>query len=74
MLFQQMNVWCNYVWFKFKNFFKSEKGAIDIIAVVVMIGIVVLVAIVFREQLEKLVNDLFLTITKNSTKVVSGED
>lgn len=74
MLFQQMNVWCNYVWFKLKNFFESEKGAVDIIAIVVMIGIVVLVAIVFRTQLEKLVNDLFTTITGKATKVVEGEN
>lgn len=74
MLFQQLNVWCNYIWFKLKNFFESEKGAIDIIAVVVMIGIVVLVAIVFRNQLQTLIETLFGKITESATKAVEGEN
>ena len=71
MLFQQMNLWCNYIWFKLRNFFESEKGAVDIIAIVVLIGIVVLVAIVFKDQLVKLINDLFEAIGLQSKQAVT---
>lgn len=71
MLFQQMNVWCSYVWFKLKNFFESEKGAVDIIAIVVMIGIVVLVALVFKDQLAQLINDLFKDIGGQASNAVN---
>ncbi len=72
MLFQQMNVWCNYVWFKLKNFFESEKGAVDIIAIVVMIGIVVLVAVVFKDRLIELVNHLFDVLDTSSEDVIKN--
>lgn len=72
MLLQQINVWCNYVWFKLKNFFESEKGAVDIIAIVVMIGIVVLVALVFKDRLGQLIKDLFTDIETQSKSAVTG--
>ena len=42
-----------------EDFLHSEKGAVDIVAIVIMIGIAVLVALAFKKQIIKLVNDLF---------------
>lgn len=57
--------------FKVKNFFKEEKGAVDIVAVVVLIGVAVLLAIVFKDSLGDLIESLFDTISGNSTGVVN---
>ena len=56
---------------KVKNFFKEEKGAVDIVAIVVIIGVAVLLAIVFKDQLGSLISSLFSTISGNSTGVVN---
>lgn len=53
------------------EFVKEERGAVDIVAVVVLIGIAVLLAVLFREQITGLLNSLFATITETSTKAVS---
>ncbi len=37
----------------------DEEGAVDIVAIVVLIGIVVLIAIVFRERLAEIIKNLF---------------
>lgn len=41
------------------NFVHEEKGAADIIAMVVIIGIVIVLAFTFREQIFKLFNNLW---------------
>ena len=45
----------------------------SIVTMVVLIGIAVLLAIVFRDQITKLIKSLLDTITKNATKAVNGE-
>ncbi len=52
------------------EFEKEEKGAVDIVAIVVMIGIAVLLAVLFRTQITNLLNNLFSTITSNATSAV----
>lgn len=56
--------------FKMNKFISEEKGAVDIVAVVVLIGIAVLLAIVFKEQIGTLLTRLLNTITTNATDVV----
>lgn len=57
---------------KLRKFFSDEKGAVDIVAIVVLIGIAVLLAVVFREQIEKLLESLFKTITESSKEAVKN--
>lgn len=57
---------------RMNNFLTNEDGAVDIVAIVVLMGIVVLVAIVFREQLETFVKDLFKIVTGNANQVTNG--
>ena len=59
---------------KIKNFFTDEKGAVDIVAIVVMIGIAVLLALVFQDELEKLLKTLFATISGNANEAVGGTE
>ena len=49
----------------------DEKGEVNIVAIVVLIGVAVLLAIVFKDQIIELLNKLFETITKTATDVVT---
>lgn len=59
---------------KFCELFTKEDGAVDIVAIVVMIGIAVLVAVVFRKQISTLIEGLFSTITQTADNAVLGND
>lgn len=68
-----MMMYLNIAKLKAEEFFKDENGAVDIVAIVVLMGIVVLVALVFKTQLSRLVTDLFITITGNAKNAVKPE-
>ncbi len=54
-----------------RSFMTNEEGAVDIVAIVVLIGIVVLVAVIFREALTDLVESLFDTISGTANDAIS---
>ncbi len=56
---------------KTEAFMEKEKGAVDIVAIVVLMGIVVLVAIIFRKQLSNLINNLFSTIGGTASSAIT---
>ena len=59
---------------KVKDFFKDESGAVDIVAIVVLMGIVVIVALVFKTQLNDLIKHLFKTLEGTADNAIkSGE-
>lgn len=68
-----MMMYLNIAKLKAEEFFKDENGAVDIVAIVVLMGIVVLVALVFKRQLSGLVTDLFKTITGTANDAVKPE-
>ncbi len=53
--------------------FNEEKGEVNIVAIVVLIGIAVLLAIFFREQIQGLLESLFKTITGTATDAVTDK-
>lgn len=57
---------------KLRDFFSDEKGEVNIVAIVVLIGIAVLLALIFKEQIEGLLETLFGTITENANNAVGG--
>ena len=59
---------------KVKEAFLDETGAVDIVAIVVMIGIAVIIAVVFKEQIKTLIENLFKTIGKTADDAVKGGD
>lgn len=73
MLLDTMMMYLNIAKLKAEDFFKDENGAVDIVAIVVLMGIVVLVALVFKTQLSKLVNTLLDTIKGNAIDAVKPE-
>lgn len=54
-----------------KCFLTDEEGAVDIVAIVVLIGIAVLLAVVFRGAIESLLTSLLDTIKTNATNAVN---
>jgi len=69
-----MLMYANIARLKVKDFFKDESGAVDIVAIVVLMGIVVIVALVFKTQLNDLIKHLFKTLEGTADNAIkSGE-
>lgn len=55
---------------KIQEFFSKESGEVNIVAIVVLIGIAVLLAIIFRGFIENLLQSLFGTIENNAQNAI----
>lgn len=60
------------IMFRINQFKREEKGAVDIVAIVVLIGIAVLLAIIFKDSITKLLKNMLSTIEGNATSAISG--
>lgn len=49
---------------------RDEKGAVDLITIIVLIAVVMVLVVVFKEQVTNLINSLFKSIFDNQKKVV----
>lgn len=56
---------------KVEDFFKKEDGEVNIIAIVVLIGIALLLALVFKDRITSLINSLFDTIDTNAQNAIN---
>lgn len=56
---------------KVERFFKNEDGEVNIIAIVVLIGIAILLALIFKDRIAELINNLFDTIDQNAQNAVN---
>lgn len=56
---------------KVERFFKNEDGEVNIIAIVVLIGIAILLALIFKDRIAELINSLFDTIDQNAQNAVN---
>lgn len=57
---------------KLRQLFSDEKGEVNIVAIVVLIGIAVLLALFFKEQIQGLLETLFGTIEKSATSAITN--
>ena len=57
---------------KLRQLFSDEKGEVNIVAIVVLIGIAVLLALFFKEQIEGLLETLFGTIRDSATNAITS--
>ncbi len=57
---------------KIREFFSKENGEVNIVAIVVLIGIAVLLAILFRGAIENLLKTLFGTIENNAENAIGN--
>lgn len=56
-----------------KDVFTDETGDVNVVAIVVLIGVAVLLAIVFKEQIAKILKTLFEKINTNATNAVDEQ-
>ena len=57
---------------RMKSFFSKENGEVNIVAIVVLCGIAVLLAIIFREGISKILQSLFGTIETKANEAMQG--
>jgi len=64
----------NSIYFGAKNavhkFLKDEKGDVNVVSIVVLIGVAVLLALIFKDAITELIEGLLDTITENATDAV----
>ena len=72
MMLQSMMMFGSVAKMKLRKLFSDEKGEVNIVAIVVLIGIAVLLALIFKDQIVNLLKTLFGTITKNANNAVNG--
>ncbi|OPZ89694.1 MAG: hypothetical protein BWY74_02618 [Firmicutes bacterium ADurb.Bin419] len=63
----------SYLKAKYGEFMKSEKGEVNVVAIVVLIGVAVCLAIIFKDQVTNLITDLFEAISGNAGEAVTPE-
>ena len=59
-----------YAKMKFNEFCVKEDGDVNVVSIVVLIGIALILAIMFRGQIEKILGELFKTISSNADKAI----
>lgn len=59
---------------KFEGFLRDERGDVNIVSIVVLIGVAVLLASFFHEQIEGLLDTLFGVIERSATDAVKGNN
>lgn len=69
-MMNKLNLFCIALYIRFNEFKNEERGAVDIVAIVVMIGIAVVLAVLFRTQIEKLLKSLFASIESGATSAI----
>lgn len=54
------------------KFLHEENGEVNIVATVVLIGIAVILAVLFKNQVINLINSLFTKINTDATQAITG--
>mgnify|MGYP000986086074 CR=1 FL=1 len=57
---------------KVMDMLTDESGDVNIVSIVVLIGIAVLLAVIFKDKIAALLDSLFNTIDKTANDAVSG--
>lgn len=55
------------------KFLHHENGEVNIVATVVLIGIAVILAVLFKDQVAKLINGLFSQLGDNANKAINNQ-
>lgn len=64
----------NGAYFKAKAFLTEEKGAVDIVAIVILIAIAVVLAVIFRNNIVNLINNMFKSIGENTKDIATVDN
>lgn len=66
-----LQLWMMQAQMKLREFCTKENGDVNVVSIVVLIGIAVLLAIMFRGAISNLLNTLFNTIETNATNAIT---
>jgi hydrogenase/urease accessory protein HupE len=72
MMLQKMMILGSIAKMKLRDLFTDEKGEVNIVAIVILIGIAVILALIFKDQIKALLETLFGTITRKATDAVNS--
>lgn len=72
-MFQQLDLLLFMAKYRLHAVLTDEDGDVNIVSMVVLIGIAVLLAIVFRDAISNLIKSLLNTISNNATNAVNGD-
>ena len=72
MMLQKMMILGSIAKMKLRDLFTDEKGEVNIVAIVILIGIAVILALIFKDQSKALLETLFGTSTKKATDAVNS--
>ena len=53
-----------------EQFIYDERGDVNVVSIVVLIGVAIVLAVVFKKQASKLIKDLFSKITTNAENAI----
>lgn len=67
-----LSIWMAMVKAKLYSFLHDERGDVNIVSIVVLIGVAVLLALVFKDAIGELLTDLLDTIKGNATGAVNN--
>lgn len=67
-----LQMWMLQAKMKLQEFCKKENGDVNVVSIVVLIGIAVLLAIIFKGAISNLLNTLFKTIEGNATNAIGS--
>lgn len=71
-MMQNLSVMMAFAKAKFSKFLRDERGDVNIVSIVVLIGVAVILAILFKSEIGKLLTSLLGTIEQNATGVVNN--
>ena len=70
-----MLMMANAIYFNLKatvqKFFQKENGDVNVVAIVVLIGVAVVLALIFKDEISKLLRNLIKTISGKAQEAVS---
>lgn len=71
-MLEYLNNLCILLTMKVNNFIEEEKGAVDLVTIVVLIGIAIVLAVLFRDRITALLNTLFDILEGNAVNAMGG--
>ena len=66
-----LKLWMAQAKMKVNEFCKKENGDVNVVSIVILIGVAVLLAIIFKGAISNLLNTLLKTIEGNATNAIS---
>lgn len=72
IMMNALNMFLQTAKMKIQEFCRKEDGDVNIVSIVVLIGIAVLLAIIFKDAITELINGMLETITENAQDAVGS--